>query len=71
MRSCLVIDLTDGIVVLTSVFLILFLFDPLYRSRSKEKDSLEPLSDKKKAKEEKEDEKGEDVSTTHLVLANH
>ncbi|XP_018546820.1 probable ATP-dependent RNA helicase DDX46 isoform X2 [Lates calcarifer] len=30
------------------------------KSRSKEKDSLDPLSDKKKAKEEKEDEKVED-----------
>lgn len=33
-----------------------------YRSRSKEKDTMDPLSEKKKIKEEKEDEKVEDVS---------
>lgn len=31
-------------------------------SKSKEKDSVEPVSEKKKVKEEKEDEKVEDVS---------
>lgn len=32
-----------------------------YRPRSKEKDNVEPVSEKKKLKEEKEDEKVEDV----------
>lgn len=41
-----------------------------YRSRSKEKDTIDPLSDKKKIKEEKEDEKVEDVSSIYSVLAN-
>lgn len=41
----------------------LYLYLP-YRSRSKEKDSIDPLTDKKKIKEEKEDEKVEDVSST-------
>jgi len=40
------------------------------RSRSKEKDSVDPLSEKKKIKEEKEDEKVEDVSTACSVLAD-
>lgn len=35
---------------------------PCYSSKSKEKDSVEPVSEKKKVKEEKEDEKVEDVS---------
>lgn len=39
----------------------------LYRPRSKEKDNIDPLSDKKKIKEEKEDEKIEDVSFIHFV----
>lgn len=33
-----------------------------YSSKSKEKDNVEPVSEKKKVKEEKEDEKVEDVS---------
>lgn len=41
----------------------------LFRSRSKEKDSVDPLSEKKKIKEEKEDEKVEDVSDLHPVPA--
>lgn len=35
---------------------------PSHSSKSKEKDSVEPVSEKKKVKEEKEDEKVEDVS---------
>lgn len=40
------------------------------RSRSKEKDTVDPVSEKKKVKEEKEDEKVEDVSVldVHQVM---
>lgn len=38
------------------------MFELFYSSKSKEKDNVEPVSEKKKVKEEKEDEKVEDVS---------
>lgn len=42
--------------------IFLLYFDFSYSSKSKEKDNVEPVSEKKKVKEEKEDEKVEDVS---------
>lgn len=77
-RLPLLVDLTNVVLstLITSVFTIpfndslgkfqhdvffLIVFIP-YRSVSKEKDSVDPVSDKKKTKEEKEDEKVEDVS---------
>lgn len=39
-----------------------------HRPKSKEKDSVDPLSEKKKVKEEKEDEKTEDVSTCRKMF---
>lgn len=41
-----------------------------HRSRSREKDNVDPVSDKKKIKEEKEDEKVEDVSAMYSVVDN-
>lgn len=43
-------------------FLVLFCFLRA-KSKEKEKESVEPVSEKKKVKEEKEDEKVEDVSS--------
>lgn len=47
--------------IIPSITLCLIFFFPC-RAKSKEKDTLEPIAEKKKIKEEKEDEKVEDVS---------
>lgn len=55
-----------------NIIIIRYLYNTYfpYSSKSKEKDNVEPVSEKKKVKEEKEDEKVEDVRFPRALKCN-